>query len=240
MNYVVRLNEFEGPLDLLLHLIGNAKINIEDIFVSKVTKQYLEYMQQIGELDMDSGSEFLRMAATLIYIKSKSLLPKSPIETEEDEKIEENLILQLKEYSQIKKISEEMRKLENIGVSSFYKLPEEFISPIQLDLEGVDIKTLYDAYIAVLNKGAEDIVKLKPIEIKQEKFKVQDKINYILNELSQNGKLKFSAFLKESTSKIEIAVSFLAVLELLTRGEIKIRQKDYLDEIYISKRSREY
>lgn len=98
MAYEVHLKEFDGPLDLLLHLIEQAKVDIKDIFISEITNQYLSLMEELDELDMDTASEFLTMAATLVYIKSRSLLPKPPKEAEEEEDPEEALVRQLKEY----------------------------------------------------------------------------------------------------------------------------------------------
>ena len=97
MAYEVHLKEFDGPLDLLLHLIEQAKVDIKDIFISEITNQYLSLMEELDELDMDTASEFLTMAATLVYIKSRSLLPKPPKEAEEEEDPEEALVRQLKE-----------------------------------------------------------------------------------------------------------------------------------------------
>ena len=116
MAYVVELKQYEytGPLDLLLDMISHAKINIREIFVSEITEQYLEAMKQIGDLDMDSASEFLQMAATLVEIKSRALLPKPPEpEDPEEESPEEALIRQLEEYKKFKEISREMKQLED-------------------------------------------------------------------------------------------------------------------------------
>ena len=113
MSYIVSLKEFDGPLDLLLTLISNAKIDIHDIFVSQITEQYLENMSLVDELDMDSASEFLQMAATLLEIKSRAMLPKPPKPEDPDElSPEEALIRQLEEYRQFKEVSARMHQLE--------------------------------------------------------------------------------------------------------------------------------
>ena len=113
MPYIVSLKQFDGPLDLLLTLISNAKVDIQDIFVSEITEQYLETMKLVDELDMDSASEFLQMAATLLEIKSRAMLPKPPKPESEDElSPEEALIKQLTEYKQFKEASERMHELE--------------------------------------------------------------------------------------------------------------------------------
>ncbi len=233
MSYVVKLSQFEGPLDLLLHLIGNAKINIEDIFVSKITEQYLQYMTQLDELDMESSSEFARMAATLIYIKSKSLLPKKPPEVEEDDNAEELLIAQLREYSAIKHVCVALRELESEGIKSFYRLPEEFVAPPPpLSMEGVTLQTLMDAYVNVLNRAkGEEVV--HHLSVKPEMFRVRDKADYLRQLLKTKGSLYFSQVIHGDMSRLEVAVIFLAVLDLLAKGEIKVEQKSFKHELMI-------
>ena len=128
--YVVSLKQFDGPLDLLLSLVQHAKIDIQDIFVSQITEQYLESMAGVDELDMDSASEFLAMAATLMEIKSRALLPAPPEPEEEGEETpEQALIRQLTEYKAFKELSQDMRKLEDEARSLISKLPEEYPLP---------------------------------------------------------------------------------------------------------------
>ena len=126
MAYIVSLKDFDGPLDLLLTLISNAKIDIHDIFVSQITEQYLETMKLVDELDMDSASEFLQMAATLLEIKSRAMLPKPPKPEDPNElSPEEALIKQLEEYAQFKEVSARMHQLEEEARALLTKLPEE-------------------------------------------------------------------------------------------------------------------
>ena len=125
-----KLSNFEGPLDLLLHLISKAKIEPKDIFVSEITTQYLRMMKNVDELDMDSASDFLQMAATLIYIKSRSLLPVKRRDDDLDDDgltPEEHLIVQLNEYKRYKEASEQLRMFEEGGQRDYYKLPEEIV-----------------------------------------------------------------------------------------------------------------
>ena len=131
MAYEVHLKEFDGPLDLLLHLIEQAKVDIKDIFISEITNQYLSLMEELDELDMDTASEFLTMAATLVYIKSRSLLPKPPKEAEEEEDPEETLVRQLKEYKLFKQAGEKLNELSAGMRGVFSRLPEEFALPPQ-------------------------------------------------------------------------------------------------------------
>ena len=133
MAYVVQLKDFEGPLDLLLHLIGRAKVRIEDIFVSEITEQYLASVQDLSGLDMDAASEFLQMAATLMEIKSRALLPKPPKDEEEDPK--EELLRRLEEYRQIKEASKALRIYEAEAAEMVARLPMEIVTTFLALLE---------------------------------------------------------------------------------------------------------
>ena len=131
MAYRVHIRQFDGPLDLLLHLIGRAEIDIADIFVSEITQQYLSYMDQLDEVDMDTASDFLAMAATLLYIKSRHLLPRPPREEAEDaqEDPEQALIRQLREYKAFKEAGGELQALLQSARDSFTRLPEDVPLP---------------------------------------------------------------------------------------------------------------
>ncbi|MBQ6692499.1 MAG: segregation/condensation protein A, partial [Clostridia bacterium] len=154
MAYEVHLNRFEGPLDLLLHLIEQAKVDIKDIFISEITAQYLALMDEVEELDMDTASEFLTMAATLVYIKSRSLLPRPPREEAQDEEDpEEALVRQLREYKAFKEAGAKLEILQQEQARSYTRLPEEFILPPQeYSLEEATAAELYEAFFAVLNR----------------------------------------------------------------------------------------
>ena len=145
--YIVSLKQFDGPLDLLLTLITHAKVDIHDIFVSEITEQYLESMKLVDELDMDSASEFLQMAATLLEIKSRSMLPKPPKPEDENElSPEEALIRQLEEYRQFKEISGRMQELEKQARALITKLPEEYpLPPPVVEITGLTLDKLQRA-----------------------------------------------------------------------------------------------
>ena len=155
MSYIVSLKEFDGPLDLLLTLISNAKIDIHDIFVSQITEQYLETMSLVDELDMDSASEFLQMAATLLEIKSRAMLPKPPKPEDPDElSPEEALIRQLEEYRQFKEVSARMHQLEEEARALLTKLPEEYpLPPPNIEITGLTLEKLLKAYKRVLERA---------------------------------------------------------------------------------------
>ena len=156
MAYIVSLKDFDGPLDLLLTLISNAKIDIQDIFVSQITEQYLETMRLVDELDMDSASEFLQMAATLLEIKSRAMLPKPPKPEDPDElSPEEALIRQLEEYRQFKEVSARMHELEEEARALLTKLPEEYpLPPPNIEITGLTLDKLIKAYRRVLDRAA--------------------------------------------------------------------------------------
>ena len=154
MAYTVSLKQFDGPLDLLLTLIGKARIDIQEIFVSEITEQYLAYMAGVDELDMESASEFLQMAATLVEIKSRAMLPKPPrVEDEEGLTPEEALVRQLTEYKKFKEASREMQKLESEAREILTKLPEEFpLPPQEVELTGLTLEKLTRAFARVLKR----------------------------------------------------------------------------------------
>ena len=144
----IQLSQFEGPLDLLLHLIGRAKIDIQDIFVSEVTDQYIRIEQASEALDMDEASSFVAMAATLLEIKSRALLPVLPDLPEDEIAPETLLIQQLEEYAQFKQISLEMQAFEEDAARSFSKLPDEFpLPPPELEISGLTLNTAAKVFV---------------------------------------------------------------------------------------------
>ena len=149
MAYVVQLRDFEGPLDLLLHLIGRAKVRIEDIFVSEITEQYLASIQDLSGLDMDAASEFLQMAATLMEIKSRALLPKPPKDDEEEDPKAE-LLRRLEEYRQIKEAGKALRLYEGEAAAMVSRLPMELIEDARVELARVSLSALQEALLRVL------------------------------------------------------------------------------------------
>ena len=156
MSLVFELQHFSGPLDLLLHLIGDAKIDIKDIFVSQVTDQYLQIVQQSGVQDMDEASEFIQMAATLLLIKSRSLLPAEQKKEEGEENPEEVLIRQLEEYARFQEIAAKMQGFELAAARLFTKLPDEFpLPPPTYELEGLTLEGLIAAFAKVMAKISE-------------------------------------------------------------------------------------
>ena len=228
-DYKVHLSEFDGPLDLLLHLIREAKIDIKNIFISKITEQYLEYMSQIEELDLERASEFLEMAATLLEIKSKSMLPKVEEVLAEGESEESRLMRQLEEYKLIKEASEKLQTLEN--VNRFYKAPDESVNDYRYILKSLTMEGLLDAFSLLLHKVEKEAEPVLPKEIKKDRFTVAEKMIRIKDTIFMRGTVSFFELFDRDYSKSEIINTFLALLELLKMQIIRAKQNGTYEDI---------
>lgn len=224
--YEVRLKQFEGPLDLLLHLIEQAEVDIKDIFISEITTQYLEYMAQLDEMDMDTASEFLTMAATLVYIKSRSLLPRPPKEDEEEEDPAEVLIRQLREYKAIKEAGAHLESLLCQARGVFTKLPEEFLLPPQeIIWEESSSKGLFDAFLELLNRREDErIHAIHSHEVQADAYTVRAQLVKIRSLLQGRERMDFAELFEPGAPKLEMIVTFMALLDMLTRGEVRLKQ----------------
>ena len=237
MPYIVSLKQFDGPLDLLLTLISSAKLDIQDIFVSEITEQYLESMKLVDELDMDSASEFLQMAATLLEIKSRSMLPKPPKPEEEGAlSPEEELIRQLTEYKQFKEISARMHQLEEEARALLTKLPEEYpLPPPSIEITGLTLEKLAKAFQKVLARAeaAERSENMAQREIRRDSFTVAGCMVRIARRL-RSGSCRFTDFFGEDYSREEVITMFLAILEMAKLNRLHIEQVGAYDEIQLS------
>lgn len=195
-----KLKQFEGPLDLLLHLINKSKIAVEDIFVSDITEQYLEYMDALSEPDMDSASEFLAMAALLLEIKSRSLLPKPPSPAEDEEDPQQLLIRRLKEYKQIKENSQKLRENEHMLEGRYYKLPQELIFDKRFELSEASLETLMEAFREVLSRVEQKRAPAAVREIRRDMFSVREKITYLKRRLTDKKQLSFYSLFESDSS----------------------------------------
>ena len=241
MAYVVDLKRYEysGPLDLLLDMISHAKIDIKDIFISEITEQYLESMSQLNDLDMDSASEFLQMAATLLEIKSRALLPKPPVEEDPDaESPEEALIRQLEEYKRFKEISQEMKQLEEEAKSLLTKLPEEYpLPPPTIELTGLTLAGLTKAFARVLKRleqqaENEQFEQFSKAEMRKEVYTVGQCMARIQKRI-KSGPVNFFALFEDAPTKEEVITVFLALLELLKLNKARAEQKSEYEDIII-------
>ena len=231
--YNFKLSLFEGPLDLLLHLIQKAQVDIKDIFVSEITSQYLQAVAQMDELPMDSASEFAAMAATLLYIKSRSLLPRpkpEPIEDEEDP--EEALLRKLREYKACKEAAEKLYTLEAGAYGSFTKPPEEFpLPPRAVEALGGSVEELFQAFSALLKtrRNAAPAVG----EVRRDAYTLAAAADKLRQTLRRKPILRFKELFARQFSREECVVTFMALLELISLGEVSAEQRAVFDDIWI-------
>ncbi len=225
MSYSVKLQAFEGPLDLLLHLIKKAEIDIYDIPIADITRQYLDYIEIMKTLNLDVAGEFLVMAATLLHIKSRMLLPVSEEAEQEEEDPRADLVKQLLEYQNIKEAAFSLDKRDMLERDVFVRkaFPEESDAEEQLqgvDLEGVTLFDLIEAFKKVIAELPEE----EAHEVFAERVSMSDKISFILDTLSTEDNISFYDLLKGVRSRPEVIVTFLAILELIKLKMIKIHQ----------------
>jgi len=237
MEYLIRIDEFEGPLDLLLHLVKESNIEIKDIKINEITEQYLEYIRKMESLNINVASEYLVMAATLMEIKSKSLLPEDKNKNEENEDEEEvsreNLIQKLIDYEKYKEVTKNFKELELSRKEIYTKAPSK-ISEItdQKIVNDTDI-TLEDLMNA-FTKYLERKDKEKPITTKvtNKEYSVRKRKNDIKERLKPQEKTEFTSLFTEY-NKSYIVVTFMAILELAKEDEIVLTQESNFDEIFI-------
>ncbi len=234
-DYKVKLEIFEGPLDLLLYLIKRDELDIYDISIERITRQYLEYLQAFKELNIDVAGEFIVMAANLLYIKSRSLLPvdqQPPEEEAEEDDPRWELIRQLIEYKKFKEAAAQLQdralEQENIFVRGGISTSEA-VRPLLLGEVG--IFQLINAFQNVV-KRVEAREELQ--QIFGENYTVSDKIETILARVSEGGALKFSELFAEMASRVEIVVTFLALLELIRLKQVRAIQPGQFGEIEIA------
>ena len=234
-DYKVKLEIFEGPLDLLLYLIKRDEIDIYEISLERITSQYLEYLQAFKELNIDIAGEFIVMAANLIYLKSRSLLPvdqQPPDEEAAEDDPRWDLIRQLIEYKKFKEAAAQLqvRALEQERMFSRSGTAPMSIVAVPLPLGEVGIFQLINAFQTVIKRieAREDLR-----EIFGERFTVSDKIESILQRVSEGAALKFSELFVGVVSRVEIVVTFLALLELIRLKQIRVTQPNPFDEIAV-------
>lgn len=244
MGIPVKLQVFEGPLDLLLHLIDKNKIDIYDIPIVEITNQYMEYIQAMEKEDLNIMSEFLLMAATLLDIKCRMLLPKEINEEGQEEDPRQELVEQLLQYKMYKYMSYELRDRQVEGERALYReadIPEEvqeYVEPVNLD------ELLGDLTLAKLNRIFKDVMrrqneKIDPIrsgfgKIEKEEVSLPEKLDYVEEYAIKHSVFSFRQLLLKQKSKVQLVVTFLAVLELMKTGKIKIEQKQPFDDISIT------
>lgn len=244
MTLSVKIESFEGPLDLLLHLIDVNKFNIFDIPIVEITAQYMEYVQSMGTQDLNIMSEFLVMAATLLEIKAKMLLPVEVDEEGEEIDPREELVQKLLEYKMYKYMSLELRERLSLSGKAMYKsptIPEEvaaYETPVDLrELVGdLTLKQLDRIFQSVMKRQTEKIdpIRSKFGRIEQEEVSLDEKMESVRVYAAENQRFLFSALLEGQRSRMQVIVTFLAVLELMKTGELLVLQEHPFDDMMIA------
>lgn len=236
-DYKVKFEVFEGPLDLLLYLIKKEEIDIYEVNLTKLATQFIEYIELMRELDLDVAGEFLVMAATLMYIKSKELLPvDQQVETDEEEETDDprwELIRKLVEYKKFKDAASQLQSLESSAENTFARMP------VKPDFEAAEPTSRQNATIFQLLNAVNSILKryneredLR--DIFEDKWTVSEKIESIITRMRSVPRLRFTELFEEATSRTEVVVTFLAMLELIRMKQIQASQGENFGEIEIT------
>lgn len=245
MDMEIKLEKFEGPMDLLYSLIVKNKIDIYDIPIALITEQYLDYINAMGKYNMENISEFLIMAATLIEIKSRLLLPKEVDENNEEIDPREELVKRLIEYKKFKGIAEEFNiKQKEAGYVYYKESDRELIKEIRKDvpkeisdiLKGATGELLFNAFKEVLKRQElrTDKVRSGFNSVSHDEFTLEEKIDYLENVISQKKKVSFFKIFNSNSGKNEIVTTFLAMLQLIKEKKIFIVQEEIFDDITIT------
>ncbi|MDD6207354.1 MAG: segregation/condensation protein A [Clostridiales bacterium] len=244
MGIPIKLEAFEGPLDLLLHLIEKNKVNIYDIPIVLITEQYMDYISAMQENNMDVMSEFLVMAATLLNIKSRMLLPREETEEEEEEDPRQELVERLLEYKMYKYMSYELKDRQMDASHILYKeasIPkevEQYKEEVDLDelLQDVTLGKLNTIFRSLIRKQVDKIdpIRSKFGKIEKEEVNLPEKMIFIEEYARSKKKFSFRRLMELSSSKTELIVSFLGILELMKTGVLKIVQEHIFDDILIT------
>lgn len=230
-----KLESFEGPLDLLLHLITKNKVSIYDIPIVEITDQYLEAIEGIDEEKLENASEFIVMAAQLLYIKSKMLLPKDEEEEEEDPR--EDLAARLLEYQKYKEASKELRKTEFWSRYMIFKEPEKIDFPVPEYNKKHEVDDLIDAFAAIMERRRR---RQKPEKkafsgiVGREKVSVEDMVEKVCKMLDRAKNLRFKSIFKKNDSKPEMIATFLALLEMIKLNKIRADFDEEKNDFIIS------
>ena len=243
MEISYKLEHFEGPLDLLLHLIEKNKVSIYDIPIVEITNQYLDYVNHMDQEDLNLVSDFLVMAATLIDIKSRMLLPREEEEEGEEEDPRTELVNRLLEYKKYKYISQELAELEDSAGMHLFKpatVPPEvarYEPPVDLDqlLDGLTLARLQAIFQQVMKRKEDKIDRVRSSfgTIKKEPVSLEERSGSVMAYARKHRTFRFRQILEQSTDKLEVVVTFLAVLELMKIGKIHLTQENLFDDMEI-------
>ena len=236
--YAIKTENFEGPLDLLCHLIDKNKMNINDIKISDITDQYMEYIKQMEEMNLDITSEFLVMASTLLYLKSKSLLPKQ--ENEEEELTEEELIRRIIEYKKYKEITNKLKENFLTYSKRFFKQAEEIELPSQKIEKDYDKSIIPEIYEKLIKRNVEKVNEnaknIEQIAI-TDTYTVASKVKDMFRALVKHKKFVFNKlFSVKEHNKQEVVTAFSGLLEMSRRNKVVTNQEDTFSDILVEKR----
>ena len=238
VDYTTKISNFEGPLDLLLFLVNRAEIEIKDIFVSEVTEQFLDYVNRADDMDMEKESEYLAIAATLLEIKSKALLPQTEFDFDdsmEDDYYDpkQSLIQQIEEYKLFKEASQKLKDIET--TDRFYKEPDESAKDVRIVYKDFNLNGLVKAFTDLLARSdLENRIKNEKKEIPKDSFTVADKIDFIKHTMLERESCSFFDLFGKYSSKPEIITTFQALLELLKLQYLTVEQGGTYDDITIT------
>ena len=243
MEISYKLEHFEGPLDLLLHLIEKNKVSIYDIPIVEITNQYLDYVNHMDKEDLNLVSDFLVMAATLIDIKSRMLLPREEEEESEEEDPRTELVNRLLEYKKYKYISQELAELEDSAGLHLFKpatVPPEvarYEPPVDLDelLDGLTLARLQTIFHQVMKRKEDKIDRVRSSfgTIKKEPISLEERIGSVMDYARKHRTFRFRQILEQGADKLEVVVTFLAILELMKIGKIHLTQEHLFDDMEI-------
>ena len=231
-DYEFVLDNYQGPIELLYDLIKESKLSIDEVKLGDLTSQYIEHMKEMPQLDIEEATKFIQMVAILLEIKTKMLLPKEAEEFEDEEDTEYLMKLLLKEYEIIREATEELTEIENTNF--YYKEPDKIVTEYKFVLGELHMEDMLDAFakmLARLNEKQRDQVIEK--EIPKDRWTVAEKISNISSVISSKKNCKFSSFFEEDFTKGEVITVFLALLELLKRHVIVVKQENNFDDIDI-------
>jgi segregation and condensation protein A len=235
MSYKIRLEMFEGPLDLLLYLVKKDHLNIYDIPIARVTEQYLQYINLMQLLDLNIAGEFLVMAATLMEIKSRMLLPaEESLGEQEQEDPRDELVKRLLEYERFKQVAETLRQKET-DQREVFKRPQAEAQKAEFKEKEVYFEASIFDLINAFSAALKDVPKEVFYEVIKDEFTIEEKVHQILHHLLEVQSVRLSELFSRAKNKIEVIVTFLAILELAKMKEIVARQSELFQEIEISR-----
>ena len=236
--YQINLDTFEGPLDLLLYFIKRDELNIYDIPIAKITREYLEYLNMMHTLDLQIAGEFVEMASNLMSIKAKMLLPRFS-EASENDDIEDprnELVQRLLEYQQYKEMGKEMKKLEEENISYFHRNPNLTYVDRNIDakeiLHKISLFDILTAFKNVLDKIPDESI---PHEVQLEDVNIDDQTKYLYTFFIKKSKVNFSTVVKTIKNRVVLIVTFVAILEMIKTQQIRIYQTDLFEDFIIEK-----